>query len=87
MMGMALHVVKTDGVLALYNGLSASLCRQVCVCEMSQSVLELVCVVALVRLSFVYKKIDSLHLTRWVPMKETFCYKEANRAKKRIAGK
>lgn len=29
MMGMALRVVRTDGVLALYNGLSASLCRQV----------------------------------------------------------
>lgn len=29
MMGMAVHVVKSDGVLALYNGLSASLCRQV----------------------------------------------------------
>lgn len=28
MMGMAVHVVKSDGVLALYNGLSASLCRQ-----------------------------------------------------------
>uniref|UniRef100_A0A8P4KIS7 Solute carrier family 25 member 10b n=1 Tax=Dicentrarchus labrax TaxID=13489 RepID=A0A8P4KIS7_DICLA len=28
MMGMAIHVVKSDGVLALYNGLSASLCRQ-----------------------------------------------------------
>lgn len=28
MMGMAMHVVKQDGVLALYNGLSASLCRQ-----------------------------------------------------------
>ncbi|KAM9363559.1 mitochondrial dicarboxylate carrier [Symphorus nematophorus] len=28
MMGMAIHVVKTDGLLALYNGLSASLCRQ-----------------------------------------------------------
>ncbi|XP_053471641.1 mitochondrial dicarboxylate carrier isoform X3 [Ictalurus furcatus] len=28
MMGMAMHVVKHDGVLALYNGLSASLCRQ-----------------------------------------------------------
>lgn len=26
---MAVHVVKSDGVLALYNGLSASLCRQV----------------------------------------------------------
>lgn len=29
MVGMAMHVVKNDGVLALYNGLSASLCRQV----------------------------------------------------------
>lgn len=29
MMGMALHVIRTDGFLALYNGLSASLCRQV----------------------------------------------------------
>lgn len=29
MMGMALQVVRSDGVLALYNGLSASLCRQV----------------------------------------------------------
>lgn len=29
MMGMALRVVRSDGVLALYNGLSASLCRQV----------------------------------------------------------
>lgn len=29
MVGMAIHVVKSDGVLALYNGLSASLCRQV----------------------------------------------------------
>lgn len=28
---MAVHVVKSDGLLALYNGLSASLCRQVCV--------------------------------------------------------
>ncbi|KAF7650818.1 hypothetical protein LDENG_00120240 [Lucifuga dentata] len=28
MMGMAVHVVKNDGLLALYNGLSASLCRQ-----------------------------------------------------------
>ncbi|XP_005989136.1 mitochondrial dicarboxylate carrier [Latimeria chalumnae] len=28
MTGMALHVIKNDGVLALYNGLSASLCRQ-----------------------------------------------------------
>ncbi|KAM9770615.1 mitochondrial dicarboxylate carrier isoform 1-T1 [Menidia menidia] len=28
MVGMAIHVVKNDGVLALYNGLSASLCRQ-----------------------------------------------------------
>uniref|UniRef100_A0A8C6U1C3 Solute carrier family 25 member 10 n=1 Tax=Neogobius melanostomus TaxID=47308 RepID=A0A8C6U1C3_9GOBI len=28
MLGMAIHVVKHDGVLALYNGLSASLCRQ-----------------------------------------------------------
>lgn len=26
---MAVHVVKNDGLLALYNGLSASLCRQV----------------------------------------------------------
>ena len=33
MVGMAIHVVKTDGVLALYNGLSASLCRQVRVCD------------------------------------------------------
>lgn len=29
MTGMALRVVRSDGVLALYNGLSASLCRQV----------------------------------------------------------
>lgn len=29
MTGLALQVVRTDGVLALYNGLSASLCRQV----------------------------------------------------------
>lgn len=29
MVGMAIHVVKSDGVLALYSGLSASLCRQV----------------------------------------------------------
>lgn len=29
MTGMALQVVRSDGVLALYNGLSASLCRQV----------------------------------------------------------
>ncbi|KAM7418862.1 hypothetical protein PAMA_016135 [Pampus argenteus] len=28
MVGMAVHVVKNNGVLALYNGLSASLCRQ-----------------------------------------------------------
>ncbi|XP_028821556.1 mitochondrial dicarboxylate carrier-like, partial [Denticeps clupeoides] len=28
MMGMAMHVVKNDGALALYSGLSASLCRQ-----------------------------------------------------------
>uniref|UniRef100_A0A8C2Z4G4 Mitochondrial dicarboxylate carrier n=1 Tax=Cyclopterus lumpus TaxID=8103 RepID=A0A8C2Z4G4_CYCLU len=28
MMGMAIQVVKSDGVLALYSGLSASLCRQ-----------------------------------------------------------
>uniref|UniRef100_A0AAQ4RGC2 Solute carrier family 25 member 10b n=1 Tax=Gasterosteus aculeatus aculeatus TaxID=481459 RepID=A0AAQ4RGC2_GASAC len=28
MVGMAIHVVKSDGVLALYSGLSASLCRQ-----------------------------------------------------------
>ncbi|OBS83014.1 hypothetical protein A6R68_22995 [Neotoma lepida] len=28
MTGMALQVVRTDGILALYNGLSASLCRQ-----------------------------------------------------------
>ncbi|NXA56152.1 DIC protein, partial [Nothocercus julius] len=28
MTGMALRVVRADGVLALYNGLSASLCRQ-----------------------------------------------------------
>lgn len=28
MVGMAMHVVKNDGFLALYNGLSASLCRQ-----------------------------------------------------------
>ncbi|KAJ0050452.1 hypothetical protein NL108_003677, partial [Boleophthalmus pectinirostris] len=28
MLGMAVHVVRNDGVLALYNGLSASLCRQ-----------------------------------------------------------
>uniref|UniRef100_A0A1A8JRT9 Mitochondrial dicarboxylate carrier n=2 Tax=Nothobranchius TaxID=28779 RepID=A0A1A8JRT9_NOTKU len=28
MVGMAVHVVRNDGVLALYNGLSASLCRQ-----------------------------------------------------------
>uniref|UniRef100_A0AAQ5YW93 Solute carrier family 25 member 10 n=1 Tax=Amphiprion ocellaris TaxID=80972 RepID=A0AAQ5YW93_AMPOC len=28
MLGMAIHVMKNDGVLALYNGLSASLCRQ-----------------------------------------------------------
>ncbi|XP_063060757.1 mitochondrial dicarboxylate carrier [Engraulis encrasicolus] len=28
MVGMAMHVVKNDGLLALYNGLSASLCRQ-----------------------------------------------------------
>uniref|UniRef100_A0A3B5M761 Solute carrier family 25 member 10b n=1 Tax=Xiphophorus couchianus TaxID=32473 RepID=A0A3B5M761_9TELE len=29
MVGMAVHVVKNDGVLALYSGLSASLCRQI----------------------------------------------------------
>ncbi|XP_074016316.1 mitochondrial dicarboxylate carrier [Numenius arquata] len=28
MMGMAMHVIRTDGFLALYNGLSASICRQ-----------------------------------------------------------
>ncbi|XP_006635294.1 mitochondrial dicarboxylate carrier [Lepisosteus oculatus] len=28
MTGMALHVIRQDGVLALYNGLTASLCRQ-----------------------------------------------------------
>ncbi|XP_020043635.1 mitochondrial dicarboxylate carrier isoform X1 [Castor canadensis] len=28
MTGMALQVVRSDGILALYNGLSASLCRQ-----------------------------------------------------------
>uniref|UniRef100_A0A4W3JYV1 Solute carrier family 25 member 10b n=1 Tax=Callorhinchus milii TaxID=7868 RepID=A0A4W3JYV1_CALMI len=28
MLGMAGHVIRTDGFLALYNGLSASLCRQ-----------------------------------------------------------
>uniref|UniRef100_G1TNZ3 Solute carrier family 25 member 10 n=1 Tax=Oryctolagus cuniculus TaxID=9986 RepID=G1TNZ3_RABIT len=28
MTGMALQVLRTDGILALYNGLSASLCRQ-----------------------------------------------------------
>lgn len=45
MMGMAVHVVKSDGVLALYNGLSASLCRQVCVSVcMLKSVLEILCV-------------------------------------------
>ncbi|XP_071503866.1 mitochondrial dicarboxylate carrier-like [Diadema antillarum] len=26
--GMAVHIVRNDGILALYNGLSASLCRQ-----------------------------------------------------------
>lgn len=30
MVGMAVHVVRNDGVLALYSGLSASMCRQVC---------------------------------------------------------
>lgn len=30
---MAVHVVKNDGLLALYNGLSASLCRQVRLCN------------------------------------------------------
>lgn len=30
MSGMALRVVRSDGFLALYNGLSASLGRQVC---------------------------------------------------------
>ena len=29
MTGMALQVVRSDGILALYNALSASLCRQV----------------------------------------------------------
>lgn len=29
MTGMALQVVRSNGILALYNGLSASLCRQV----------------------------------------------------------
>lgn len=29
MTGMAMHVIRTDGFLALYNGLSASVCRQV----------------------------------------------------------
>ncbi|XP_073705275.1 mitochondrial dicarboxylate carrier [Garra rufa] len=29
MTGMAMQVVRSDGVLALYNGLSASLCRQI----------------------------------------------------------
>lgn len=29
MTGMAMHVVRSDGVMALYNGLSASLCRQI----------------------------------------------------------
>lgn len=29
MTGMVIQVVRSDGVLALYNGLSASLCRQV----------------------------------------------------------
>lgn len=29
MTGLALRVVRSDGLLALYNGLSASLCRQV----------------------------------------------------------
>ncbi|NXX13132.1 DIC protein, partial [Podargus strigoides] len=28
MMGMAMHVIRTEGFLALYNGLSASICRQ-----------------------------------------------------------
>ncbi|KAL2101623.1 hypothetical protein ACEWY4_003384 [Coilia grayii] len=28
MVGMAVHVVRSDGVLALYSGLSASVCRQ-----------------------------------------------------------
>ncbi|NXK40475.1 DIC protein, partial [Piprites chloris] len=28
MTGMAIHVIRTDGFFALYNGLSASLCRQ-----------------------------------------------------------
>ncbi|NXU56591.1 DIC protein, partial [Turnix velox] len=28
MMGMAMHVIRSDGFLALYNGLSASMCRQ-----------------------------------------------------------
>uniref|UniRef100_A0A8D0EXS1 Mitochondrial dicarboxylate carrier n=1 Tax=Strix occidentalis caurina TaxID=311401 RepID=A0A8D0EXS1_STROC len=28
MTGMAMHVIRNDGFLALYNGLSASLCRQ-----------------------------------------------------------
>ncbi|NWS16059.1 DIC protein, partial [Pachyramphus minor] len=28
MTGMAMHVIRTDGFFALYNGLSASLCRQ-----------------------------------------------------------
>lgn len=33
MMGMAMHVIRNDGFLALYNGLSASLCRQVSACS------------------------------------------------------
>lgn len=33
MTGMAVRMVRSDGFLALYSGLSASLCRQVCGAE------------------------------------------------------
>ncbi|KAK2112368.1 hypothetical protein P7K49_012115 [Saguinus oedipus] len=38
MTGMALRVVRGDGILALYNGLSASLCRQVPVARWAEGV-------------------------------------------------
>lgn len=49
MMGMAIHVVKSDGLLALYNGLSASLCRQVHVNLFCGFLIVLFCIFCLSR--------------------------------------
>lgn len=62
MTGMALRVIRNDGFLALYSGLSASLCRQVSCWAAATIAFTLVCSVLLLSSGFPCQPFGSVTL-------------------------